>query len=106
MEVPDFEGFPVQNKVFREATLLYFGIPLYHMSGFVVGTRYALFYGVPVLYMPRDRKPGKDLLVEAIEKTNIDACLNPPGLFDEFIEDEAAMEKLKKLKFMASGGGW
>lgn len=105
LEVENCEDYPVQNKIFKEATLIYFGIPLYHMSGFVVGTRYALYYGVPVLYMPKDRKPGKDLLVEAIEKTDIDAILNPPGLFDEFIEDENAMEKLKKLKFMASGGG-
>ena len=105
MELDDCDGFPPMEKLNFESKLMYFGIPIYHMSGFVVGTRYAFYYGVPVLYMPKDRRPGAELMLEAIDKTEIDSVLCPPGIFDELIEDKDSLEKLKKLKFMASGGG-
>ena len=88
-----------------EATLMYFGIPIYHMAGFVVGTKSAFYLGVPILYMPRDRQPSLKLILEALDKTEIDSVHCPPGIFDELINDQAAMERFRKLKFVVSGGG-
>lgn len=105
LEALDFDGFPVRDKSFLGPSLLYFGIPIYHMSGFIVGTRYALYYGIPVLYMPRDRKPGVDLFLETLNKTQVDAALVTPGVLDELAEREDSFDKLERLKHIESGGG-
>lgn len=68
-------------------------------------TRHAFYLGSAIQFLPKDRKPNAELLLEALEKTQVDSVHVPPGVLDELSKDETALEKLKKLKFIISGGG-
>ena len=67
--------------------------------------RHAFYLGSAIQFLPKDRKPNAELLLEALEKTQVDSVHVPPGVLDELSKDETALEKLKKLKFIISGGG-
>lgn len=80
-------------------------MPLFHMAGLLCVVGMSLFYDTPVCLGIAERPLSSDLVMECLEKLDVESALLPPAIIEEISQSEEGLDTLTRLNVVAFGGG-
>ncbi|KAK3338121.1 LOW QUALITY PROTEIN: male sterility protein-domain-containing protein, partial [Neurospora tetraspora] len=79
--------------------------PLFHAAGMYLSMLMTHYWDTPGALGIGERPLSSDLVLDYIKYADVDGMVLPPALLEELSQDEEAIQALKKLNFVAFGGG-
>ena len=65
----------------------------------------ALYYKETIIWPPSNRPMSPELIDDLLDNVSVDIALVAPSLLEDISQSQSSLEKLKKLKAVAMGGG-
>lgn len=88
----------------RDSKRMLLPAPLFHFGG-VIGVVTASFYeGCPVVLPTPDRPITSDLIIECLDRADVDSVSLPPGLIEELSQSKEGIEALTKMHCVSFTG--
>lgn len=90
----------------REAERSLIPMPFFHAAGILGGFMcHCIFYEKPIALPPADKPIHTDLIRDCLEYADVDSAMLPPSVIVDLYGSEDGLAKLKKLKYLVTGGG-
>jgi hypothetical protein len=80
-------------------------VPLFHSSALCTFILRALYWDAPVVLGIGDRPLTPDSVIAYLDNSRADSVMLPPSILEEMSKMDEGIEALRKLKFVAFGGG-
>lgn len=64
-----------------------------------------LYYHQTTVWPPAGRPVSTDMVDELLDNLEVDACFLAPSVLEDLSQSEASLKKLKKLRYVETGGG-
>ncbi|KAI0186100.1 hypothetical protein EV127DRAFT_463436 [Xylaria flabelliformis] len=81
------------------------GMPCFHSAGIWFSLFMPVYFGSTVVYGPAKRPLTSDVAAKGIVSGRIEGGIYPPSILEDLSKSPANLEELRKLKFVAYGGG-
>ncbi|KAI0547105.1 male sterility protein-domain-containing protein [Xylaria curta] len=81
------------------------GMPCFHSAGIWFSLFMPVYFGSTVVYGPANRPLTSDVAAKGIISGRIEGGIYPPSILEDLSKSPPNLEKLRKLKFIAYGGG-
>ncbi|KAI0150728.1 nonribosomal peptide synthetase [Xylariaceae sp. FL1272] len=105
-DLPDWEGRQMFLKGFSTcAKKLFLPMPMFHAAGVYVFLMTCLYFKTPIAFGLPDRPLSTESVVECLENNGADAAVLPPAILEDMSQSEHYEQVLKKLSYVAFGGG-
>lgn len=105
-DLPIWEGKRVSYCEWAAQSKRHFiPMPLFHMAGLLCVVGMALFYDRPVCLSIAERPLSSDLVMECLDKLDVESALLPPAIIEEISQSEEGLDALTRLNVVAFGGG-
>jgi acyl-CoA synthetase (AMP-forming)/AMP-acid ligase II len=105
--LPDYMGGTFAWKFWQaSATRVFLPMPLYHAAG-LVGSMLSMgiYYGQPLALPLVDQPVTSDIVIRCLQHAGVDGAILAPSIVEELSLMDDGVEALKKLAFVATGGG-
>ncbi|OAA55119.1 Male sterility, NAD-binding protein [Cordyceps fumosorosea ARSEF 2679] len=103
---PEYEGFPfVMSGMATLSKNSYCPLPLFHAFGLYCFISIPTFWGKPMTLGIGDKPLTAESVVRGYEAAGCDALILPPSIVEDISKLDGGIEKLKKLSYVACGGG-
>lgn len=89
----------------QEAKRIFVPMPLFHMAGIIGIISNAFYQNCPVVLGPTERPMTSDLVIECLNKADVDSAMLPPAIIEDMGQSEEGIRALGKLVSVAYGGG-
>ncbi|KAL1863038.1 putative NRPS-like protein biosynthetic cluster [Diaporthe australafricana] len=104
--LPLWEGRNIALREWADRSKRHFiPMPLFHIAGLLCVVSMSMFWDTPVCLGIAKRPLSSDLVVECLDKLDVQSTLLPPALIEELSQSEEGLEALTKLNVVAFGGG-
>ncbi|KHO00565.1 Male sterility, NAD-binding protein [Metarhizium album ARSEF 1941] len=105
--LPEYMGSDFVWKFWKShATRIFVPMPAFHAAGLLAGMlSLGIYYGLPAALPLPDQPLTPDLTVRCLRCSGSDAAFLPPSIVEELSLVPEGVEELKKLRFVAFGGG-
>ncbi|KKY30833.1 putative nonribosomal peptide synthetase [Diaporthe ampelina] len=104
--LPLWEGRNVSLREWADRSKRHFiPMPLFHIAGLLCVVCMSMFWDTPVCLGIAERPLSSDLVVECLEKLDVESTLLPPALVEELSQSEEGLRALTRLNVVAFGGG-
>ncbi|KAK7430449.1 hypothetical protein QQZ08_002968 [Neonectria magnoliae] len=105
-DLPELHGGKYQSQGWADrAERIFLAMPLFHAAGIVVLLSMTLCYDVTIALGIPDRPLSSDLSIQCLNNFGVQGALLPPVILEEMSTNEDGIAALKKLQFVAFGGG-
>ncbi|KAI1752713.1 male sterility protein-domain-containing protein [Xylaria castorea] len=81
------------------------GMPCFHSAGIWFSLFMPVYFGSTVVYGPAKRPLTSDIATKAIVSGRIEGGIYPPSILEDLSKSPSKLEEIRKLKFVAYGGG-
>ncbi|KAI0865005.1 male sterility protein-domain-containing protein [Xylaria cubensis] len=81
------------------------GMPCFHSAGIWFSLFMPVYFGSTIVYGPAKRPLTSDVAAKGIVSGRIEGGIYPPSILEDLSKSPANLEELRKLKFVAYGGG-
>ncbi|TRX94236.1 hypothetical protein FHL15_005004 [Xylaria flabelliformis] len=81
------------------------GMPCFHSAGIWFFLFMPVYFGSTVVYGPTKRPLTSDVAAKGIVSGRIEGGIYPPSILEDLSKSSSNLEELRKLKFIAYGGG-
>ena len=75
------------------------------MAGILQALAVALYYNETVIWPPPSRPMSVEVIDDLLDNASLEVCFVAPTTLEEISQSQSSLEKLKKLKNVAFGGG-
>ena len=75
------------------------------MAGIIGSLAIALYYNETVIWPPPGRPISVDMVDDILDNVTLDVCFVAPSILEELSHSQSSLEKLKKVKYVETGGG-
>ncbi|KAJ0160206.1 hypothetical protein CTA2_8379 [Colletotrichum tanaceti] len=104
--LPDLDGAEPLSRAMERLTRRNFSpMPMFHVGGVYGFISTAILSGHEVIYPPAERPLTPELTIEVIQASGAESAALPPSLLEEMCHHPDQIAVLKKLSFLAFGGG-
>ncbi|TWU74321.1 putative secondary metabolism biosynthetic enzyme [Metarhizium rileyi] len=106
-DLPKYMGCDFVWKFWKSsATRVFVPLPMFHAAGLLGGMlSMGIYYGLPAALPPTDQPLTPDLTLRCLQHSGADATFLPPSIIEELSLMPDGVEELKRLGFVAFGGG-
>lgn len=95
--LPTWAGFPNPRHLLI--------MPLFHAAGIMMATVFPFYYNVPIAFRDPNRPITSDNVVKWLEYSNPGWTVIPPAILGQMSHSSEAVNELKKLHMVGTGGG-
>lgn len=95
--LPTWAGFPNPRRLLI--------MPLFHAAGIMMSTVFAFCYSLPIAFRDPHRRKTIDNVVKWLQHSNPGWTVLPPAILDQMSHSPVAVNELKKLHMIGTGGG-
>lgn len=103
--LPSWKGERIATVEWAEAKRIFVPMPLFHMAGIIGVIINAFYQDCPVVLAPTERPMTSDLVMECLDKADVDSAMLPPAIVEDMGQSEQGIRALANLKSVAYGGG-
>ncbi|KAH6614388.1 hypothetical protein B0J18DRAFT_299914 [Chaetomium sp. MPI-SDFR-AT-0129] len=93
------------NEMARRSKRLLYPMPLFHAAALYLSILMIHYWDVPAAFSIGDRPLTPELVTRCLKYVDADAVALPPAILQEMSQVPEQVEALKKLSFVAFGGG-
>lgn len=106
-DLPDYMGGEFMWKYWHStASKMFIPMPMFHAAGLIGGMlSLGIYYGVPAALPLIDQPVTPDLILKCLKYSGADGAILAPSIVEELSLMSDGVEALKKLAFVAFGGG-
>ncbi|KAL8782846.1 MAG: hypothetical protein Q9195_009553 [Heterodermia aff. obscurata] len=104
-DLPRFEGYDPQIKYSEGHVRVFPGLPPYHVAGLMQSLAFALYYNETIIWPPSNRPMSPELIDDLLDNVPVDVILVAPSLLEDISQSQSSLERFRKLKAAAMGGG-
>ncbi|KAJ4386022.1 hypothetical protein N0V93_008913 [Gnomoniopsis smithogilvyi] len=103
--LPKWRDERIATADWAEAKRIFVPMPLFHMAGIIGVIINAFYQNCPVVLGPTDRPMTSDLVIECLDKADVESAMLPPAIIEDLGQSEQGIQALAKLTTVAYGGG-
>lgn len=103
--LPSWKGEKIATVQWAEAKRIFVPMPLFHMAGIIGVIINAFYQDCPVVLAPTERPMTSDLVIECLDKADVESAMLPPAIVEDMGQSEQGIRALAKLTSVAYGGG-
>lgn len=103
--LPEWKNERIATAVWAESKRIFVPMPLFHMAGIIGVIINAFYQSCPIVLGPTDRPMTSDLVVECLEKADVESAMLPPAIIEDLGQSEKGIQALTRLNSVAYGGG-
>ena len=75
------------------------------VAGLMQALAAGLYYNETIIWPPSNRPMSPELIDDLLDNVSVDFVLLAPSILEDISQSQSSLEKLRKLKAAATGGG-
>ncbi|MCJ1280878.1 hypothetical protein MMC26_000195 [Xylographa opegraphella] len=103
--IPPLNGFEPQIKMSEDLVRVFSSLPPFHVAGIIQGLALPLYYNETIIWPPPGRPISVDMVDDLLDNVSLDVCFVAPSILEEMSHSQSSLEKLRKVKYVETGGG-